>query len=235
METFYRKGNLFQRMTKIRIKLIINLLSRSMKNIILYITLILSITVSFGQSEKQKNKNVIQLNLPLHLIDNNSNESYFLFNLAFKVSYEKRITQFLCPIFQVGYHGPLTFDIETAEAQEQIKSSGLNLQAGNKFYLNSLSSASGFYVSPQLTFNSIKLFETGSIPNGYIKIQDYGLAGAIGYQLIKSNGFAMDFFSGISLFRRNYFDNTMIESNSIVNHNEIGIKPCLGIKFGYSW
>ena len=206
-----------------------------MKQVSLSMALVLSMSTLHAQSEKQNFTNSIQVNVPLHLIDNNSNESYFLFNLALKVSYEKRITKNLSPIIQLGYHGPLTFDLETAEAQEQIKSSGLNLQIGNKFYFNSLSSASGFYISPQLAYNTIKLFETGGVPEGYIKIQDYGLLGIIGYQLIKSNGFAMDFFSGTYLFRRNYFDNTMIESNSIVDHNEIGIKPCLGIKFGYSW
>ena len=206
-----------------------------MKKIMLAMAFLLPLCNLFAQSNQKERTNIVQMSIPLHLIDNNNNESYFLFDLAFKVSYERRLTKTLCPIIQIGYHGPLTFDIETAETQEEIKTRGLNLQVGNKFYFNANKTPSGFYLSPQFTFNSVKLFEDGSVPEGYIKIQDYGLAGLIGYQMVKAKGFAMDVFSGAGIFRRNYFDNTLIENPITINHNETGIRPFLGIKFGYSF
>jgi hypothetical protein len=190
----------------------------------------------FAQSELNNNRtSIVQMSLPINLIDNNNNESYYLFDFSFKVSFEKRMTKSLCPIIQIGYHGPFTFDIETQETQEQIKTNGLNLQFGNKSYFNSNNSPTGFYMSPQFIFNTVKLHEDGSVPGGFIRIQDYGLVGLIGYQIIKSKGFAIDIFSGAGIFRRNYFDNTLIENPSTVNHNETGIRPHLGIKFGYAF
>ena len=190
----------------------------------------------FAQSEtQQERKNVMMISLPLHLIDNNNNESYLLFDLAFKVSYEHRVSKLYTPYVQVGNQGPLTFDLETAETQEQIKTSGMNLQVGNKFYFNSNKTPSGFYMSPQFTFNSVKLNEDGSIPGGYIRIQDYGLAGIFGYQIVRSKVFAMCAYTGAGFFRRNYFDNTMIESTTVINHNETGLRPYLGLQFGYAF
>ena len=190
----------------------------------------------FAQSEtQQERKNVMMISLPLHLIDNNNNESYFLFDLAFKVSYEHRVGKLFTPYVQVGFQGPLTFDLETAETQEQIKTSGVNLQVGNKFYFNSNKTPSGFYMSPQFTFNSVKLNEDGSVPGGYIRIQDFGFSGIFGYQIVRSKGFAMCAYTGAGIFRRNYFDNTMIESTTVINHNETGIRPYLGLQFGYAF
>ena len=190
----------------------------------------------FAQSEtQQERKNVMMISLPLHLIDNNNNESYFLFDLAFKVSYEQRVSKLFTPYVQVGFQGPLTFDLETAETQEQIKTSGVNLQVGNKFYFNSNKTPSGFYMSPQFTFNSVKLNEDGSVPGGYIRIQDFGFSGIFGYQIVRSKGFAMCAYTGAGIFRRNYFDSTMIESTTVINHNETGIRPYLGLQFGYAF
>lgn len=207
-----------------------------MKKIIIVLAILLPLGKLFAQSETQKErKNIVMISLPLHLIDNNNNESYFLFDLAFKVSYEHRLSKLFTTYVQLGFQGPLTFDLETAETQEQIKTSGVNLKVGNKFYFNSYKTPSGFFISPQFTFNSVKLNEDGSIPGGYIRIQDYGLAGIFGYQIVRSKGFAMCAYSGAGIFRRNYFDNTMIESTTVINHNETGIRPYLGLQLGYAF
>lgn len=207
-----------------------------MKKIIIVLAILLPLGKLFAQSDtNQERKNILMISLPLHLIDNNNNESYFLFDLAFKVSYEHRLSKCFTPYVQVGFHGPLTFDIETAETQEEIKTAGLNFQVGNKFYFNNNKSPSGFYMSPQFTFNTIKLNEDGSVPGGYIRIQDYGLAGIFGYQIVRSKGFAMCAYTGAGIFRRNYFDNTLIESTAVINHNETGIRPYLGFQLGYAF
>ena len=192
-------------------------------------------SLTFAQSNNRERTTIVQMSLPLQLIDNNNNESYFLFDLAFKLSIERRFSKLFTPFVQVGFQGPLTFDLETAETQEQIKTSGINLQVGNKFYFNSNKTPSGFFISPQLTFNSVKLNEDGSVPGGYIKIQDYGLGGTFGYQIVRSKGFAICAYTGAGIFRRNYFDNTMIESTTIINHNETGIRPYLGLQIGYAF
>ena len=207
-----------------------------MKKIIIVLAMLLPLGKLFAQSDTQQGrKNTLMMSLPLHLIDNNNNESYFLFDLAFKVSYEHRVNKLFTPYVQVGFHGPLTFDLETAETQEQIKTSGVNLQVGNKFYFNSNNTPSGFYMSPQFTFNSVKLNEDGSVPGGYIRIQDYGLAGIFGYQIVSANGLAVCAYTGAGIFRRNYFDNTMIESTTLINHNETSIRPYLGLQLGFAF
>jgi hypothetical protein len=207
-----------------------------MKKIIIVLAILLPLRKLFAQSDTNKErKNILMISLPLHIIDNNNNESYLLFDLAFKVSYEYRVSKCFTPYFQLGFHGPLTFDLETKETQEKIMTNGLNLQFGNKFYFNSNKTPSGFYMSPQFTFNTIKLNEDGSIPGGYIKILDYGLTGIFGYQIVCSKGFAMCANTGAGVFRRNYFDNTMIENTTVTNHNETGIRPYLGLQFGYAF
>ena len=207
-----------------------------MKYLIIVLAILLPIGSLFAQSDTEKGrKNIVMISVPLHLIDNNNNESYFLFDLAFKASYEHRVSKLFTPYVQVGFHGPLTFDLETAEKQEEIKTAGINLQVGNKFYFNSNETPTGFYMSPQFTFNSIKLNEDGSVPGGYIKIQDYGLAGILGYQIVRSKGFAISAYTGAGVFRRNYYDDTMIESATVINHNETGIRPYLGFQFGYAF
>ncbi|MBC6111877.1 hypothetical protein ACFOG5_06695 [Pedobacter fastidiosus] len=207
-----------------------------MKNFIFVLAILLPLGNSFAQSGTIKErKNVIMIGLPLNLIDNNTNESYFLFDLAFKVSYEHRLSQNFTPYIQLGYQGPRTYDLETAETQEKIKTSGINLQIGNKFFFNNTATPAGFYMSPQFTFNSVKLKEEGSVPGGYIRIKDYGLAGIIGYQMVRTKGFAMSVYTGASIFRRNYFDNTLIESAAVIDHNETGIRPYLGMQFGYAF
>jgi hypothetical protein len=189
---------------------------------------------SFSQETPEIRTFAIKANPLPFLIDNNSNESYYLFSTALRINAEKSIGKNKSLVFELGYAGPKTFDIENGEANESIQTTGIIAGFGNKFYLNNSSSMTGAYLMPMVNYSFIKLLEhpEGMPRNGYVGFKDLGLSGMIGYQSVFKNNWVIDMYSGAQLFQRNYFDNTYMESTAVINHNEIGLKPVLGLSIG---
>ncbi len=206
-----------------------------MKFFILFSIIAVAITgKSFCQEVQEHKSCVVKANILPFLIDNNTEVSYFLFSTALRIRAEKQITKNKSLVFELGYAGPLTFDIENGEAGENIATTWIIAGFGNKFYLSGSSEMSGAYLMPMINYSFMKLLEhdEGMPQIGYVGFRDIGLSGIIGYQMLCKKNWVMDFYSGAQLFQRNYFDNTFMESTAVINHNEIGIKPVLGISIG---
>ena len=192
-----------------------------------------SALTTFGQAAEESKTLAVKANILPYLIDNNNNESYFLFSTAIRINVEKQLSSNKSLVFELGFAGPLTFDIENGEAGEHIATTGIISGFGNKFYLNH-TAPNGIYLLPMLNFSKIKLLEhaEGAARIGYVGFQDLGISGVLGCQAIGSRHWVIDLYAGAHIFSRNYFDSTFLESAEVINHNEIGIKPVLGVSIG---
>ena len=204
-----------------------------------YIILLLIATSgkTFGQEAETNKTLAVKANIFPFLIDNNANESYYLFSTAIRVSAEKSISKNKSLVFELGYAGPLTFDVENGEAGENIATTGIISGFGTKFYFGNSSPMSGTYILPMANYSYIKLLEhpEGMPRTGYVGFKDIGLTGVLGYQTVCKKNWLIDFYAGTQIFQRNYYDNTYMENPTVINHNEIGIKPVVGISFGKSF
>jgi hypothetical protein len=137
-------------------------------------------------------------------------------------------------VLEVGYSGPITFDIESAETGENIPTAGFTASAGTRIYLaKEKTGFAGAYLLPQVTFTHTVLYEAeeGQPQVGSLLFRDLVAGLKLGYQLQRKD-WLMDFWFGTAFFTRNYFDNTYIESNLVINHKEWGIKHLSGIAIG---
>src|SRR5437016_14665866 len=108
-----------------------------MKQYFLFTLIILTVN-AFGQATSDNNKEnkifAVKANILPLLIDNNTEVSYFLFSTAFRIDLEKSLSKNKSLVFEIGFAGPLTFDIEHGEAGENIATTGITTGFGNKFY-----------------------------------------------------------------------------------------------------
>ncbi len=206
-----------------------------MKKYILLNILSAALAISaFSQEAQELKKLAVKANILPFLIDNSSSESYFLFSTAVRIDAEKQISKNKSLVFQLGYAGPVTFDIEKGEGGEDIVTNGVIAGLGAKFYLANIAPMRGAYIMPMINYSQIKLLEHAEeMPQvGFVSFTDIGGSFILGYQVVSEKNWVLDISTGAHLFQRNYYDSTLMESPDIINHNETGIKPVLGISIG---
>ena len=202
---------------------------------IFIISFITTITtgVVFSQSTEKEKTFAVKASILPFLIDNNSNESYVLFSTAIRINAEKKISNNKSLVVELGYAGPVTCDIENGEAGETIATTGIITGVGNKFYVSN-DEMKGVYLMPMLNYSFIKLLEhpEGESRIGYVGFRDGGISGVIGFQSSCKHNIVVDIHAGAGVFMRNYYDNTFMESTAVIDHNEVGIKPIIGLSIG---
>jgi hypothetical protein len=189
-----------------------------------------------AQENQQKVRvHLVQINAPIHLLDHNTVESYFLYNITLAASYQQRLSRAWCPFVQLAYQGPTSTDTETAEAKEAISTTGFSVSAGNRFYQGGGTEPTGYYWIPMLRYGSARLNETTTAPDGHIQLTDIGAIGAFGYQQVWQGGLSCNVELGVHWFDRHYYDSTLLESAAVIDHRENGVAPHVAIRVGFAF
>lgn len=176
--------------------------------------------------------NILRVNPLGTLSDHNTAESYFLYSTGINVTFEKNISQKFNPYLGINLLGPFSIDAAKGELNENIPSIGYGVLVGNRIYSKKENYLSGFYFSQQISYSNIRFTEIEDKNNLYLKLQDITCSLFLGYQLISEKKWIVDFYLGTGLTYRNYYDNTLSESISVIDANHLGIRPQMGIFLG---
>lgn len=158
----------------------------------------------------------------------------------YKILFETKVSQKSSFQLGLGYLGPsvlINLDelVSDGSSVSGINTSGVRVQGMYKIFLSrDLSAPKGFYVGPHVSFASAAI-KSKDDPTDKITAQKINVNGVIGYQLITSGGFCLDFYTGMGIVSKKWsvsgggtFDETGFSNNTTVSIP-------FAVSFGYAF